>query len=116
MRRKIYGKTLNKRKQKSCTRLCDRVIVRERVQNKSHDHVQKPRAFSKGRTVSELTLTLVKRALTESKFELILGHSSQTLTTRVVKKLYPQDTKHIRNNLRCDNNAHTSNANEKMRY
>ena len=30
VRRKIYGKTLNKRKQKSSIRLCDRVIVRER--------------------------------------------------------------------------------------
>ena len=98
------------------TRLCDGVIMREKVENKSHYHVQKPRVFSKGRTVSELTLTLVKRALTESRFELILGHSSQTLTTRVVRKLYPWDMKHIRNNLRCDNNARTSNASEKIRY
>ena len=97
-------------------RLYDRVIVRKRVKNKCHDHVQKPRAFSKGRTVSELTLTLVERALTESRFELVLGHSFQTLTTRAVRKLYPQDTKQIRNNLRCDNNARTSNASEKMRY
>ena len=90
--------------------------MRERVENKSHDHVQKPRVFSKGRTVSELTLTLVKRVLTESRFELIFGHSPQMLTTRVVKKLYPRDTEHIRNNLRCDNNARTSNVSDKMRY
>ena len=31
VRRKIYGKTLNKGKQKPSTRLYDRVIVRERV-------------------------------------------------------------------------------------
>ena len=116
MRRVIYSEMLKKGQQKPSMRLYDRVIIKERLENKSHDHVQKPRAFSKGRTASELTLTLVKKVLTESRFKLILGHSSQTLTTRVVRKLYPQDMKHIRNNLRCDNNARTSNASEKMRY
>ena len=34
MKREIYSKMLKKRKQKSSTRLYDRVIVREWVQNK----------------------------------------------------------------------------------
>ena len=116
MRRKIYSKMLKKGQQKSSTTLCDRVIVRKRVENKCHDHVQKSRAFCKARIVSELTLTPLRRALTKSIFELIFGHSPQILTTRVVRKLYPRDIEHIRNNLRCDNNALTSNASDKMRY
>ena len=75
VRRKIYSKMLKKGQQKSSTRLCDRVIVRQRVKNKCHNHLQKPRAFYKGQTVSELTLTLIRRALIESRFELILGHN-----------------------------------------
>ena len=75
VRRKIYSKMLKKGQQKSSTRLCDRVIAREKVKNKSHDHVKKPRAFCKARAVSELTLTPLRRALTESRFELIFGHS-----------------------------------------
>ena len=98
------------------TRLCDRVIVRKRVKNESHNHVQRPRTFCKVQTVSELTLTLVRRALTKSGFELNFGHSRQMLTTRVVRKLYPRDMKHIRNKLQCDSNAYTSNVNMKERY
>ena len=77
MRREIYSEMLKKGQQKPSTRLCDRVIVRKREKNKCHDYVQKPRAFSKSRTVSELTLTPVRRALTKSRFELIFGHSPQ---------------------------------------
>ena len=51
-----------------------------------------------------------------SRDKLILGHSPQTLTTRIVRKLYPRDPKHIRNKLRCDRNARTSNASEEKRY
>ena len=116
MRRKIYSKLLKKGQQKSSMRLCDRVIVRKRVKNKCHNHFQKPRAFCKAQIVSELTLTPIRKALTESRFKLIFGHSPQMLTTRVVRKLYPRDTKHIHNNLRCDNNAHTSNTSDKLRY
>ena len=116
VRRKIYSKMLKKGQQKSSTRLSDKVIVRKRVKNKCHDHVKKPRAFSKGRIVSELTLTPIRRALTENRFELIFGHSRQTLTTRVVKKLYPMNTEHIGDNLWRENNAHISNASDKMRY
>ena len=43
-------------------------------------------------------------------------HSPQTLATRIVKKLYPRDLKHIRNKLWCDRNAHTSNVSEEKRY
>ena len=50
------------------------------------------------------------------RHELIPGHCPQTLTTRIVSKLYPRDTKHIRNQLQCDRNAHTLNASEKERY
>ena len=116
VRRKIYSKMLKKGQQKSCMRLCDRVIVRKTMKNKCHDHVQKLRAFSKGRIVTELTLIPVKRALTESRLELIFGHCPQMLTTRVVKKLYPRNTENIGDNLRCDNNACTLNASDKMRY
>ena len=55
-------------------------------------------------------------ALTKSRHELIPGHSPQTLTTRIVMKLYPRDPKHIRNKLRCDRNVRTSNASEEKRY
>ena len=47
---------------------------------------------------------------------LIPGHSPQTLTTRIVRKLYPRDPKHIRNQLRCDRDACTLDASEKERY
>ena len=107
---------LKKGQQKLSTRLCDRVIVRKRVKNECHNHVQKPRTFCKVRTVSELLLTPIKRALTKSRFKLIFGHSPQMLTTRVVRELYPRDTKHIRNKLRCDSNVRTSNASVKERY
>ena len=110
VRRKIFGKMLKKGQQKSSTRLCDRVIVRKRVKNKIHNHVQKPRTFCKVRIVCELSLTPIRRVLTKSRFELIFGHSPQTLTTKVVRKLYPKDTKHIGDQLWCDNNVRTSRA------
>ena len=61
-------------------------------------------------------LTPNRKALTESRHELIPGHSPQTLTTRIVRKLYPRDSKHFRNKLRCDRNTRTSNASEEKRY
>ena len=51
-----------------------------------------------------------------SRDKLILGHSPQTLTTRIVRKLYPRDPKHICNKLRCDRNVYTSNASEEEKY
>ena len=54
--------------------------------------------------------------LTESGHELILGHSPQTLTGRIVRKLYPRNAKHIRNKLQCDRNRNTSDLSNKMRY
>ena len=86
------------------------------MEYKGHHHVQKSRAFCKARTVSELALTPLERMLTKSGFELILGHSLQMLTTRIVRELYPRNPKHIRNKLWCDRNAHTSNASEEKRY
>ena len=86
---------IKKRKQKSSTRFCDRVIVREWVQNKSHHHVYESRTFSKDLTWCKLTITPIKRALTESRNHLVFGHSPQTLTSKVVKILYPRNTKHI---------------------
>ena len=115
MRRVIYSEMLKKGQQKPSMRLYDRVIIKERLENKSHDHVQKPRAFCKARTISELTLTPLRRALTESRFELVFRHGFKMLITRVVRKLYLRDTEYIRNNLRCDNNA-LSNASDQMRY
>ena len=90
--------------------------MRERIDYKGHHHVQKPRAFCKAGAVSELVLTLFRRTLTKSGHELILGHSPQTLTGRIVGKLYPRNPKHIRNKLRCDRNRNTSNTSNKMRY
>ena len=82
---------LKKGQKKLSTRLCDRVIVRERVENKCHDHVQKPRAFCKAQIISELMLTPLRRALTKSRFEFVFRHSLKTLITRVVRKLYPRE-------------------------
>ena len=39
-----------------------------------------------------------------------------TLTTRIVRKLYPRDIKNIHNELRCDKDACTSDESEKERY
>ena len=61
-------------------------------------------------------LTPRSRALTKSRHELVPGHSPQTLTIRIVRKLYPRNLKHIRNKLRCDRNARTLNASEEKRY
>ena len=104
---------LKKRQQKSSIRLYDEVIVREWMQNKSHHHVRESRTFSKRSTWCKETLTASSRTLIERRHELIPGHSPQTLTTRIVRKLYPKDLKHIRNQLQCDRNARTSNASEK---
>ena len=116
MRREIYSKMLKKRQQKSSSRLCYGVVVREWMQNKGHDHVHESRTFSTRPIWCKLTLTSIRRALTESSHELIFGHSLQTLITRIVRKLYPRDPKHIRNKLQCDRNARTSNASEEKRY
>ena len=73
-------------------------------------------AFCKARKVSELALTLIGGTLIESINELVFRHYLKTITTRIVRKLNPRDTKYIRNNLQCDNYAHTSNASNEMRY
>ena len=86
------------------------------MQNKSHHYVHESRTFSKKLTWCKQTLTPSRRALTKRRHELIPGHSPQTLTTRIVKKLYPRNPKHIRNQLRCDRNVRTSNASEEKRY
>ena len=86
------------------------------MQNKSHHHGHESRTFNKRSTWCKKTLTPRSRVLTKSRHELILEHSSQTLTTRIVRKLYPKDPKHICNQLRCDRNARTSNASEEKRY
>ena len=116
MWRKINSKILKKRQLKSSTRLYDRVIVREWVQNKSHHQVHESRTFSKSLTWCKLMITPIRRVLAECKNYLIFGHSPQTLTPGVVKMLYPRSIKHIRNKLRCDNNARTLNVSRKERY
>ena len=102
MRREVYSKILKKRQQKQSMRLCDGVLVREWMKYKSHHHVNESRTFSKRPIWCKLTITLIRRVLAKSSHELILGHSPQTLTTRIIRKLYPRDPKHIRNQLRCD--------------
>ena len=116
MRREVYSKMLKKRQQKLSTRLCDGVVVREWMEYKIHHHVYESRTFSKRPTWCKLTITLIRRALAESSHELILGHCLQTLTTRIVRKLYPRNPKHICNKLRCDRNACTSNTSKEKRY
>ena len=96
--------------------LGNRVIMRKRMKNKSHNHVKKPRAFSNGQTRSELTITPIGWTLIKSGNKLIFGYSPQTLTTEVVRILYPWDTKQIGYNIWCDNYACTSNASNKKRY
>ena len=54
--------------------------------------------------------------LTEGGNHLVFGHSPQTLTTGVVRMLYPWNIKHIHNKLQCDYNARTLNASRKERY
>ena len=66
---------LKKRQQKLSTRLCDRVVVREWMQNKSNHHVYESRTFSKGLTLCTLTINLIRRALVESRDQLVFGHS-----------------------------------------
>ena len=56
------------------------------------------------------------KVLTKRRHELIPGHCPQTLTAKIVRKLYPRDMKHICNQLRCDMDARTSDASEKERY
>ena len=116
MWRKIYNEMIKKGKKKSSTRLCDRVIVSKRVQNKSHHHVHESRTFSKGWTWCKLTITPIRRALAESRNHLVFGHNPQTLTTKVVRMLYPRDMKHIGYQLQCDNYTRTSNVSMKKRY
>ena len=116
MRREVYSKMLKKRQQKPSMRLCDGVVVREWMEYKSHHHVYEFKTFSKRPTWYKLTITPIRRTLAKSSHELILGHSPQTLITRIVRKLYPRNPKHIRNKLQCDRNAHTSNASEEKRY
>ena len=116
MRREVYSKMLKKRQQKPSTRLCDGVVVREWMEYKSHDHVYESRTSSERPTWCKLMITLIRRALTESSHELIIRHSPQMLTTRIVRKLYPRSPKHNRNKLRCDRNARTSNVSEEKRY
>ena len=90
--------------------------MREWMEYKSHHHIYEPRTFSKRPTWCKLMITLIRRLLVESSHELIIGHSPQTLTTRIVRKLYLRNSKHIRNKLRCDRNARTSNASKEERY
>ena len=90
--------------------LGNRVIVREKMKYKSHDHVKKTRAFSKGRTRSELMITPIKGTLIKSRYELVFRYSPQTITTRVVRMRYLQDVEHIGYNIKCDHNVRTSNV------
>ena len=82
--------------------------MREWMQNKSHHYVHESRTYSKRLTWCEKTLTPSSKALTKRRHELIPGHCPQSLTTRIVRKLYPRDMKHIRNQLQCDRDACTS--------
>ena len=88
----------------------------EMIEYKGHHHVQKLQAFCEARAVSELAFTPLQRTLIENKHELILGRNPQTLTGRIVGKLYPRNPKHIRNKLWCGRNRNISDMSNKMRY
>ena len=47
------------------TRLCDRVIMRERMENECHHHIKESKTFSKGRAIGVLTITPRRRCLIE---------------------------------------------------
>ena len=49
MKGKVYSKVLNEGKQKSSTRLDNRVIVRQGMENKCHHHIQELWTFCKAR-------------------------------------------------------------------
>ena len=107
---------LEQRKKKSSTRLCDRVGVREWVQNKSYHHVNEFRTFSKGLTWCKLMITPIRRVFAKSKNHLVFGYSPQMLTSGVFRMLYSRNMEHIEYQLRFDNNSRTSNVSMKERY
>ena len=96
--------------------LGNRVIVRKRMQNKSHNHFKKLRAFSKGRTRTELTITPIKGMLTKSRYKLVFRHGLKTITTMVVRMCYAGDMEQVKYNIWSDHGARTSNASNKKRY
>ena len=73
---KCEGKSIvrcsRRESKKLSTRLYDRVTLKERVQNKSHHHVQESRIFSKGLKWGKLMITPIRRAFVESRHELVL--------------------------------------------
>ena len=113
---KIYSEMLYQRKQRSSTRLGNRVIMRWRTQNKSHNHFKKPRAFSKVRPRGELTIIPIRRTLTKSRHKLVFRHGLKTITIRVIRMCYPQDMEHLGYNIWNDYDARTSNVSDKERY
>ena len=90
--------------------------MREWVQNKIHHHVHESRTFSKRPTWCKLKIAPICGTFTESGNHLIFGYSPQTLTTGLVKMLYPRNMKNICNKLWCDYNARTLNVSRKERY
>ena len=78
-------------------RLCDGVIVRERMEYKGHHHVQKPRAFRKAQTISELVLTPLGRTLTKSR-----GREKETIRKALKQFEY---SKYIEMEYVCMGNA-----------
>ena len=72
--------------------------------------------LAKGRHGVKKTLIPSSRVLTKGRHELIPKHYPQALTARIVKKLYHRDMKYIRNQLRRDRDARTSDVSEKERY
>ena len=61
-------------------------------------------------------IALIIGMLTKNRNHFSFGHSPQTLTTGVVRMLYPQDMEHLRYNIQCDQYAFTSNASNEERY
>ena len=74
MRGKIYSKILNEGKQKSSTRLSNRVIVGQGMKNECHHHIKEPQTFCKARAWGVLALTPRGGCLIEERQEFVFGH------------------------------------------
>ena len=63
VKRKVYRESIKEGQQRSSMRLCDRVIVRQWMENKCHHYVKEPQTFCKARVRGVLMVTPRRRCL-----------------------------------------------------
>ena len=80
---KVYREVLKKRQKKMSTRLCDRIIVRQRSKSKCHHHIKESQTFCKSRALGVLLPTPYGRCLTKVRQKLV------SVIVGVVKMRYP---------------------------